>query len=294
MDIGFIGLGNMGRGMVQSLLRAGHRVVVWNRTPERADELVALGAERAATPFEAAEVGVVFTMLADDAATEAVVAGPHGILAGLPRDGIHVASSTLSVRYSAELAKRHRTRGQHYVAAPVFGRPDAAAQGALRLVIAGQPGAIARLQPTFAALGSQQFVIGERPEQAHAVKIAGNFLILSLVELLSEAFVLADKAGVSRERFFEVASAVFSSPLADRYGRALLEQRFQPPGFRLTLGLKDIRLALELAEATHTPLPIADLVRQHALEAMARGQAELDFTSLLRVVEAHAGLHRPE
>ncbi|WP_448575817.1 NAD(P)-dependent oxidoreductase [Thermomicrobium sp.] len=291
MDIGFVGLGNMGRGMVESLLRAGHRVVVWNRTSERADELVARGAERAATPFEAAEVGVVFTMLADDAATEAVVAGPHGILAGLPRDGIHVASSTLSVRYSAELAERHRTRGQHYVAAPVFGRPDAAAQGALRLVIAGQPGAIARLQPAFAALGSQQFVIGERPEQAHAVKIAGNFLILSLVELLSEAFVLADKAGVSRERFFEVASAVFSSPLVDRYGRALLEQRFQPPGFRLMLGLKDIRLALELAEATHTPLPIADLVRQHALEAMARGQAELDFASLLRVVEAHAGLH---
>jgi len=294
MDIGFVGLGNMGRGMVQSLLRAGHRVVVWNRTPERADQLVALGAERAATPFEAAEVGVVFTMLADDAATEAVVAGPHGILAGLPRDGIHVASSTLSVRYSAELAERHRTRGQHYVAAPVFGRPDAAAQGALRLVIAGQPGAIARLQPALAALGSQQFVIGERPEQAHAVKIAGNFLILSLVELLSEAFVLADKAGVSRERFFEVASAVFSSPLVDRYGRALLEQRFQPPGFRLMLGLKDIRLALELAESTHTPLPIADLVRQHALEAMARGQAELDFASLLRVVEAHAGLARPE
>lgn len=294
MDIGFVGLGNMGRGMVQSLLRAGHRVVVWNRTPERADQLVALGAERAATPFEAAEVGVVFTMLADDAATEAVVAGPHGILAGLPRDGIHVASSTLSVRYSAELAERHRTRGQHYVAAPVFGRPDAAAQGALRLVIAGQPGAIARLQPALAALGSQQFVIGERPEQAHAVKIAGNFLILSLVELLSEAFVLADKAGVSRERFFEVASAVFSSPLVDRYGRALLEQRFQPPGFRLMLGLKDIRLALELAESTHTPLPIADLVRQHALEAMARDQAELDFASLLRVVEAHAGLTRPE
>ena len=294
MDIGFVGLGNMGRGMVQSLLRAGHRVVVWNRTPERADQLVALGAERAATPFEAAEVGVVFTMLADDAATEAVVAGPHGILAGLPRDGIHVASSTLSVRYSAELAERHRTRGQHYVAAPVFGRPDAAAQGALRLVIAGQPGAIARLQPALAALGSQQFVIGERPEQAHAVKIAGNFLILSLVELLSEAFVLADKAGVSRERFFEVAGAVFSSPLVDRYGRALLEQRFQPPGFRLMLGLKDIRLALELAESTHTPLPIADLVRQHALEAMARGQAELDFASLLRVVEAHAGLARPE
>jgi len=294
MDIGFVGLGNMGRGMVQSLLRAGHRVVVWNRTPERADQLVALGAERAATPFEAAEVGVVFTMLADDAATEAVVAGPHGILAGLPRDGIHVASSTLSVRYSAELAERHRTRGQHYVAAPVFGRPDAAAQGALRLVIAGQPGAIARLQPALAALGSQQFVIGERPEQAHAVKIAGNFLILSLVELLSEAFVLADKAGVSRERFFEVASAVFSSPLVDRYGRALLEQRFQPPGFRLMLGLKDIRLALELAESTHTPLPIADLVRQHALEAMARDQAELDFASLLRVVEPHAGLTRPE
>lgn len=290
MDVGFVGLGNMGRGMVQALLRAGHRVVVWNRTPERVDEVVALGAVRAATPFEAAEVGVVFTMLADDAATEAVIAGPHGILAGLPRDGVHVASSTLSVRYSAELTERHRTRGQHYVAAPVFGRPDAAAQGALRLVVAGPQGAIERVRPLLTALGPQQFVIDEHPERAHAVKLAGNFLILSLVELLSEAMVLAEKAGVPRDRFFEVASAVFSSPLVDRYGRTLLERRFDPPGFRLALGLKDIRLALDLAESTQTPLPIADLVRQHALEAMAHGQGERDFATLLRVVEAHAGL----
>ncbi|MCS7051003.1 MAG: NAD(P)-dependent oxidoreductase, partial [Thermomicrobium sp.] len=161
MDVGFVGLGNMGRGMVQALLRAGHRVVVWNRTPERVDELVARGAERAATPFEAAQVGVVFSMLADDAATEAVVGGPHGILAGLPREGIHVASSTLSVRFSAELAERHRTRQQHYVAAPVFGRPDAAAQGALRLVVAGAPPALERIQPLLTALGPQQFFVGE-------------------------------------------------------------------------------------------------------------------------------------
>ncbi|MDW8059411.1 MAG: NAD(P)-dependent oxidoreductase [Thermomicrobium sp.] len=290
MDIGFVGLGNMGSGMVRALLRAGHRVVVWNRTPERADEFVALGAIRAATPFEAAEVGVVFTMLADDAATEAVVAGPHGILAGLPRDGIHVASSTLSVRYSAELAERHRTRHQHYVAAPVFGRPDVAAQGTLRLVVAGATAAIERLQPAFAALGPQQFVVGEQPELAHAVKIAGNFLILSLVELLGEAFVLADKSGVARDRFFEVVAAVFSSPLVERYGKTLLERRFEPPGFRLALGLKDLRLALELAEATYTPLPIADLVRQHALEAMAVGKANRDYAALLEVIEAHAGL----
>ncbi len=292
MDVGFVGLGNMGRGMVQALLRAGHRVVAWNRSSERADELVAQGAVRAATPAEAAEVGVVFTMLADDAATEAVLAGPTGILAGLPRDGIHVASSTLSVRYSADLAERHRTRHQHYVAAPVFGRPDAAAQGALRLVIGGPSAAIERLRPVFAALGSQQFVVSERPEHAHAVKVAGNFLILSLVELLSEAFVLAEKAGVPRDSFFTVASAVFASPLVDRYGQALLARRFDPPGFRLVLGLKDIRLALELAESTLTPLPIADLVRQHALEAVATGKAELDYTALLEVVEAHAGVPR--
>lgn len=290
MDIGFVGLGNMGRGMVRSLLRAGHRVVVWNRSPERVDELVGSGAVRAATPFEAAEVGVVFTMLADDAATEAVVAGPHGIMAGLPRDGIHVASSTLSVRYSAELAERHRTRGQHYVAAPVFGRPEAAAQGALRLVVAGPSPAIARIQPALAALGPQQFYLGEDAPHAHAVKLAGNFLLLSAVELLSEAFVLVEKAGVPRDRFFEVASVVFGSPLVDRYGQALLARRFDPPGFRMRLGHKDIRLALDLAESTATPLPIADLVRQHALEGIARGLGELDFTALLRIVESHAGL----
>lgn len=251
---------------------------------------VKLGAEGVATPAEVAEVGVVFTMLANDAATEAVIAGPQGILAGLPREGIHVASSTLSVRYSADLTERHRTRGQYYVAAPVFGRPDAAAQGALRLVVAGSAEAIERINLLLSAMGSQQFQLGETPAHAHAVKLAGNFLILSLVELLSEALVLAEKAGVPRERFFEVARAVFSSLLIDRYGQALLARSFLPAGFRMVLGYKDLRLVGDLAEGTQTPLPVADIVRQQALEGLAWGWSESDFTALLQVVESQAGL----
>lgn len=290
MDVGFIGLGNMGLPMARNLLRAGHRVRVWNRTPERAEELVREGAERAASPAEAAQVGIVFTMLADHAATLAVVEGPDGILAGLPAGGIHVAASTLGVPFSRRLAELHRERNQQYVAAPVFGRPAVAERGELRVVAAGPGEAVERIRPLLDALGREVFVVGEEPHLAHAVKLAGNFVMTSMMEALCESFVLVAKSGVERERFAEVLNAVFRSPLVESYSRLLLGRRFEQPAFRFRLGLKDIRLVLEAAEETSTPLPLADLIRQHALEGMARGMGELDFTALLRIVEAHAGL----
>ena len=290
MKVGFIGLGNMGFPMARNMLRAGHEVWVWNRTPERAEQLVSDGAHLAATPAEAARVGIVFTMLADDDATRAVVEGVDGILAGLPVGGVHVAASTLSVAFSADLARLHHQRDQRYVAAPVFGRPSVAEQGGLRIVAAGPRETLDMLRPLFHALGPDLFVVGEEPELAHAVKVIGNFLLTAMVEALCESFVLAGKAGIERARFAEVVNAVFRSPLVESYSQLLLAERFDQPAFRLRLGLKDVRLALALAEATATPLPLADLIRQHALEGVARGMSEHDFTALLRVLEAHAGI----
>jgi len=290
MEVGFIGLGNMGLPMARNLLRAGHRVRVWNRTPAPAEALAREGAARAPSPAEAAQAGVVFTMLADDAATLTAVEGKDGILAGLPARGIHVAGSTLSVSLSRRLAELHRDRNQQYVAAPVFGRPAVAERGELRVVVAGPGEAVERIRPLLDALGREVFVVGEEPHLAHAVKLAGNLVMTSMMEALCESFVLVSKNGVERERFAEVLNAVFRSPLVESYSRLLLDRRFEQPAFRFRLGLKDIRLVLEAAEETSTPLPLADLIRQHALEGMARGMGELDFTALLRIVEAHAGL----
>ncbi len=290
MEVGFVGLGNMGLPMARNLLRAGHRVRAWNRTPERVEALVADGAQRAASPAEAAGAGVVFTMLADDAATLAVLGGPDGLLAGLPKGGIHVAASTLGVPFSRRLAELHRERGQQYVAAPVFGRPAVAEQGGLRVVVAGPVEAVERVRPLFRALGPEVFVVGDAAYLAHAVKLAGNFVMTSMMEALCESLVLVEKTGVERERFAEVLNAIFRSPLVESYCGLLLERRFEQPAFRFRLGLKDIRLVLETADETTTPLPLADLIRQHALEGMARGMGELDFTALLRIVEAHAGV----
>ncbi len=289
IEVGFVGLGNMGLPMARNLLRAGHQVRVWNRTPAPVEPLAQEGAERAASPAEAARVGIL-TMLADDAATLAVVEGPNGILAGLPAGGIHVAASTLGAPFSRRLTELHRERGQQYVAAPVFGRPAVAEQGGLRVIVAGPGEAVERLRPLFDALAHQVFVLGEAPHLAHAAKLAGNFVMTSIMEALCESLVLVQKTGIEREHFAEVLNAIFRSPLVESYCRLLLERRFDQPSFRFRLGLKDIRLVLEVADETTTPLPLADLIRQHALEGLARGMDELDFTALLRIVEAHAGL----
>lgn len=290
MEVGFVGLGNMGLPMARNLLRAGHRVRVWNRSPGPVERAVRDGAERASSPAEAAACGIVFSMLADDDATRAVVDAPDGVSAGLPPGGIHIASSTISVACSEYLAAVHRQRGQQYLAAPVFGRPHVAERGELRVVVAGPADIIERVRPLLDALGPQVFVVGESPHLAHAVKLAGNFTMTAMMEALCEALVLVEKAGVPRERFADVATAVFRSPLVESYVQLLLSRRFEEPSFRFRLGLKDIRLVEELGEQTSTPIPFADVIRQHVLEGIARGFGEHDFSALIRVVEAHAGL----
>lgn len=281
--IGFIGLGSMGLPMARNLAVKGYEVLAWNRTPKAATGLTPVE-----SPKEAARAGVVITMLADDAATEAVL---PGILEGLPEGGLHIAMSTLGVPYSRSLEERHKRAGRRYLAAPVFGRPEAAARGELRIVVAGDPGNIAEARPILEALGQEIYAVGESPQLAHAVKLGGNFLIASMLEALSEAYVLVERNGVDRRAFYEVVRGFFRSPVYENYGRILLERRFSPPGFKLRLGLKDVRLIHQAADITHTPLPLGHLLLDRFLEGVAREMGEEDWTAVLKIAEVHGGLH---
>lgn len=291
MQAGFVGLGNMGAPMARTLLRAGHRLTVYNRTRSRAEGVVTSGAQVAGMVAEACASGVVMSMLADDRATEECVFGPAGILSALPANGVHVGLSTISTDLSRRLTEAHRERGQSFVAAPVFGRPEAAEAKRLLVVAAGPPDAVERCRPLLEAIGRKLFVIGTDAPAAHAVKLAGNFLIASMLETLSEAFALMRKSGVAPAQFLEILNgSLFQSSLYENYGKLIVEERFEPAGFRLRLGLKDVGLVLRAAEGVAVPMPLASLIRDQLLSAVARGQGDLDWSSLAKVSAQNAGL----
>jgi len=291
MNVGFIGLGNMGRPIAENLLKAGHSLVVYNRTRARAESLASQGARVAATPGETCRGDVVFTMLADDAAVEAVALGDGGIVASLPRGAVHVSLSTISVALSARLDEAHARAGSVYVAAPVFGRPEAAAAAKLFVVAAGPAAALARCQPLFDAIGQRTYVMGEKAATANVVKLTGNFLIAAALESLGEAFALVRKYGIPPAQFLDlITTSIFSAPIYKTYGGFIAEERYQPPGFKLPLGLKDARLALAAAEAVNVPLPVASLVRDHMIAALARGYGELDMSVIAKISAENAGL----
>lgn len=289
MDVGFIGLGHMGQAMARNLIKAGHRLVAYNRTRSKAEALE--GAEIAERPGDACRGEVVITMLADDQTVEGVVFGAGNILAALGPGKAHISMSTISVALSERLAEAHAEAGQVYLAAPVFGRPDAAAAAKLFIVAAGEAGAIDRYRPLFEAIGQRIFTIGERQSAANVVKLSGNFLITAVLESLGEAFALIRKSGIDEGRYLEIlTNTLFSAPIYKTYGAIIAEQRYEPAGFKLSLGLKDIRLALAAAEAKATPMPVASLVRDHFLAAIAQGEGDADWSALARVVARNAGL----
>jgi 3-hydroxyisobutyrate dehydrogenase-like beta-hydroxyacid dehydrogenase len=293
MRVGFIGLGGMGRGMAHNLLEAGHEVTVYNRTHARAEVLRDQGAKVAETPAAAAQgAEAVVTMLADDPAVEQLVLGADGVLAGLPKGAIHVSSSTISVELSAKLATLHHAAQQGYVSAPVFGRPDVAAAGQLWIVAAGWPGDVNTVKPLFDAMGRGVTKLGADAAEANTVKLAGNFLIASMIEALGEAFTLVRKSGVDANLFQEVFREVMltKSPLFDRYADLIREQSYQPAGFKMYLGLKDMRLVLAAGAAAEVPMPLASLVRDNMLSGVSRGMGDLDWSSLAQLAAERAGL----
>jgi 3-hydroxyisobutyrate dehydrogenase-like beta-hydroxyacid dehydrogenase len=292
MKIGFIGLGGMGQAMAQNLVSAGHDLTVYNRTRARAEGLREQGVHVAESPREAAEGReAVVTMLADDQALDDVVLGPDGLAAGLARGAIHVSSSTISVDLSKRLATMHQGLGQGYVAAPVFGRPDAAAARQLWIVAAGAPADVERAAPIFAAIGRGVTALGPEAPEANVVKVAGNFLIASMIESLAEAFAFTRKSGVAPAAFLEVFRAVFArSPIFERYAGVIADEAYLPAGFKMHLGLKDVQLALAAAAAAEVPMPIASVVRDQLIAGVAQGRGEHDWSALAELAAERAGL----
>ena len=290
MKVAFLGLGNMGAPMVRNLVKADHQVTVWNRTRERAREVS--GAVAASTPAEAAkDTEVAVTMLADDQAAETVVFGENGLLQGLPKGSIHISSSTISVELSRRVWKAHEERGQHYVAAPVFGRPEAAEAAKLFIVTAGAPDIVQKCEPLLSAIGQKTFVMGTEPPLANVVKVSGNFLIASIIESLGEAVALTRKYGLDPQTYVDfLTNSLFSAPVFKTYGGLIASGKFEPAGFKLKLGLKDVRLALAAAGAVDVPLPTASLLHDHAVEGVANGMGDLDWSSLAKVAAMNAGL----
>lgn len=278
MRIGFLGQGKMGTPMALRLIGAGHELAVWNRTEGRAKPAIHEGAIAAATPAEA-ELGAdaVVTMLFDDAANEQVLFGPNGLMDALSPGSLHIACSTISVALSERLTAEHARRSIDFVAAPVFGRPEVAAQGRLWIVAAGEEKAVERARPVLEPMARGISVVGKEPRMAHAVKLGGNFLISAMIHSLSEGFVFAESQGISPEIFIEtVNSALFQSPFYAAYGKVMLHPP-EEPGATMMLGAKDLRLLREAAAQRGTRLSLADEMAEIFAEAQKTGLGEEDW-----------------
>ncbi|HZX70179.1 MAG TPA: NAD(P)-dependent oxidoreductase [Rhodanobacter sp.] len=290
MKVGFIGLGAMGSAMASNLIAAGHLVTVWNRSSEACAPLASLGAKVASTPDRAAQGDVLCSMLADDHAVRAVILD-SGLLDSMDRGTVHVNHATISVALARELAAAHAERGLGYVAAPVFGRPEAAAAAKLNILVAAKATLVEQVRPLLEAMGSRIWPLGEAPERANVAKIAGNFMLASAIESMAEATALTRAHGVSAADFLEVmTSTLFAAPAYQGYGKLIAGQQFKPAGFPLPLGLKDVSLALAAGEAARVPLPFAGVLRDSLLEALAAGDADLDWSALSMVAARRAHL----
>lgn len=290
MQVGFVGLGQMGHAIAANLLAAGHQLTVWNRSSDKADDLVAGGARLASSPADAAEAGIVFTMLADDAAVEAVSFGENGLLAAA-RPALHVSLSTISPDLAMRLATAQAERGAGFVSAPVFGRPKAAAAAQLNIVAGGAAADIETCQPLFDAIGQRTFRIGDRPEQANVVKLCGNFLIMAAIESLAEAMTLAAKNGIERAALLEILTeTLFGAPVYRNYGQTMVDGSYGEVGFPAPLGLKDMRLVAGIADASRVPMPVLGIVRDHLLSTIAREGEDIDWSGIGKIIAADAGI----
>jgi len=288
--IAFFGLGHMGGAMAERLVDAGHDVKVYNRTPEKARPLVEKGATHVDHPADAVTPGaIVVTMVADDHAQRSLM--NDEVLARLGKGGLHMAMSTVSPAAATAAVEQHARHGVDYLACPVFGRPDAAAAGKLWLALAGSDGAKQRVRALLEVMGQGVFDFGNNPPSANVVKLAGNFLIVSAIEAMAEALSLCEKNQVDPEGVYELfSSTLFACPIYKNYGRAIVDQRFSPPGFALAMGAKDVRLIRDTARAAQVPMPLASLLEDRFLRSLANGGADLDWTGIAKDQRESAGL----
>jgi 3-hydroxyisobutyrate dehydrogenase-like beta-hydroxyacid dehydrogenase len=294
-EIGFVGLGHMGTAMAANLAAAGHRVIAYVRRPDQKDKLVALGLKPTTEFTNLFDCGVVISMLPDDAAVRDVVlgregAGVKGLASGSKRGAIHLSMSTISTYTASQLATEHARHGQGYIAAPVFGNPDAAKARQLFIVAAGDPVGVERCQPLFDSIGQQPFVVGTDPGHANLVKLLGNMMTATTLEVLGEVVAVALKRGLDPKRFVDImTSTMFGGRAHKIYGDKIVRRSYAP-GFVMPLVLKDVRLALAEAESAGVPMPSVDVVRDRLISGIARGYADLDWTALGLIAAQEAGL----
>ncbi|MBP2167356.1 3-hydroxyisobutyrate dehydrogenase-like beta-hydroxyacid dehydrogenase [Erwinia toletana] len=290
MRIGFIGLGSMGQPMAENLLQAHYSLNVWNRSAAPAEALEKLGATVCESPAEAAQCDVLISMLADDAITRQVIVG-HGALESLGDGAIWINMATVSVDFTHEMQTHAAANGVSYLAAPVLGRNDVAAAGKLNILTAGDKALIARVQPIFDILGQQTWYFGSEPTQAVTAKLAANFMLGSAIEAMAEASALVRAHGIPAADFLGMlTSTLFNAPAYKGYGELIAQQRYSPPGFKLRLGLKDIRLAQQAAEAKNVPMPFASVIRDNCVDALAHNEGDLEWAALAKVAARRSGL----
>jgi len=289
VDVGFIGLGGMGSAMASRLIAAGHRVLVWNRSQAAVDKLRAEGAISVADPAEAFEADAVLTMLASDEVIEEVIIAP-GLLEDARPGLVHLVTATISVDFAKRLEKLHAEAGVAYVGAPVLGRPDVAAKGELNVLAAGRPADLARVKPVLEAIGKATWIVGAEPHLANVAKLAANFVLVSAIEAMAEAFAFGERQNVAPETIAEILTGtLFAAPAYKTYSAAILERKFEA-GFKLALGLKDVRLMLAASEKAGAPLPFASVIRDNFVDAIAHGEGDKDWAAVARVAFRRAAL----
>jgi 3-hydroxyisobutyrate dehydrogenase-like beta-hydroxyacid dehydrogenase len=279
MKVGFIGLGRMGQGMAGRILAAGHDLVVTDPVPGQTASLEEAGAVAVDSAAAASQDrDVVISMLPSDGALNAVLHGDGGLIEGMPTTCIHMASGTHGVPAINAAANAHADAGQTFIACPVLGRPDLAAQGLIKVVPAGPEAAVDKVLPVLEAIGQQTFRAGTKPQSAAAVKIANNFLLGCAIENMGEALSLVEKLGVDPHMFFEVMTqGLFSAPAYEVYGKFIVDKNWDSHGATAVIGLKDADLALEAAQAADMPLPSTHIWRDYLQSAVDRGEGHLDW-----------------
>jgi 3-hydroxyisobutyrate dehydrogenase-like beta-hydroxyacid dehydrogenase len=289
MEIGFIGIGRMGSAMAKNLIVAGHRVRAWDTSVQALHALAADGATIATGAGDAFRGDAVISMLPNDDAMRAVFVDSGVLESGGAK--VHVNMATASLEVARELAAHHGARGIAYVTATVWGRPDVAAAGKLSIVVAGDPAAIAKVQPLFDVIGQKTYNVGAEPSCANVAKIAGNLMVACAIEGIAEAAALVRGHGMSAPEVLDaIITSLFNVPVYRGYGDMIGKRQYEPAGFDLVLGLKDVRLALAAGEEVSAPLPFASVLRDTFLDAIANGDAEKDWSAIARVAARRAGL----
>ncbi len=292
MQVGFIGLGRMGRGMAQRILEGGHELTVFDVVPEATRPFAEAGAAVAGSiKALAAASEVVVSMLVHDDAIRSVALDPEGLCAALPEGSVHVIMGTHGIATVRELEDRHREAGQTLVAAPVLGRPDLAAQGQLGIVVAGPPEAVERVSPLLDAMGRRQFVAGPKPESASAIKLANNAVLGCAMVAMAEGFSLIRKYNVPPQVFQDVMTeGLFSAPAYKIYGQKMVDESFDEVGSPISVGLKDAKLIAEAGALANVPMPSHNVYLDRLVGATAHGDGERDQAVLGREQARAAGL----